>query len=75
MYSYFGGLPEPVIAFLISDILSALAFLHDGDACGHGIVCIHNDIKCSNILISENCETKLSDFGVACLVKKGKINI
>ena len=47
------------VALLIAkDILSALAVAHD-----EGI--IHRDVKPENILISENGEVRLSDFGIA----------
>jgi serine/threonine protein kinase len=67
----FGPLPETVIAFVLWDILSALASMHAGIG-GNEIVCVHRDIKASNILLSAQCETKLVDFGVATLIRRGE---
>ncbi|KAL7616678.1 hypothetical protein Lser_V15G03312 [Lactuca serriola] len=45
------------------DIASALEYLHNHVAEEHRI--IHRDIKCANILLDENWNTKLADFGLA----------
>ena len=44
--------------FVIQQLLQALSYLHDS-----GIA--HRDIKPSNILIDQNCNVKLCDFGLA----------
>lgn len=49
-------------------IANALSHLHS-----HGI--IHRDLKPANILISENGEVKVVDFGIAILGKKNKMKI
>ncbi|NLN63540.1 MAG: protein kinase [Myxococcales bacterium] len=57
------------VALLIAkDILSALAVAHD-----EGI--IHRDVKPENILISENGEVRLSDFGIAYLADIGQMTV
>lgn len=54
LYSH-EGLPEDVIAFILSEILKALNYLHSQSYS-------HGDIKANNILISNDGQVKLSDF-------------
>ncbi|KAI8813679.1 mitogen activated protein kinase, partial [Cladochytrium replicatum] len=49
---------ETQTALVMAAALEGLAFLH-----GRGI--IHRDLKCANILLTENAEVKIGDFGVA----------
>ena len=44
-------------------VARALGYLHGGS--NERPVVIHRDVKSSNILISEDCEPKLCDFGLA----------
>ena len=46
---------------LMLQIIVGLAYLHDN--CDPKI--IHMDVKSSNILITENLEGKMSDFGIS----------
>lgn len=64
--SYPEGLPEPCIAAVLRDILSALSYLHDQ---GH----LHRDIKAGNILIDSNGFVKLADFGVSASVYESSL--
>ena len=51
-------MPENTIAIVLKQILLALNFLHKGRK-------IHRDIKAANILLSNDGDIKLADFGVA----------
>lgn len=59
--SFPDGLPEPCIAVVLKETLSALAYLHDQ---GH----LHRDIKAGNILVDSTGSVKLADFGVSALI-------
>ncbi len=53
-----GDLTQPQIRSLVLQLCDALQFAHE-----HGV--IHRDIKPANILITENFQAKLVDFGLA----------
>ncbi|KAF6216430.1 hypothetical protein GE061_000772 [Apolygus lucorum] len=52
------GLMEHQIAYILHETVQALDFLHSNK-------CIHRDIKGHNILLTENADIKLVDFGVS----------
>jgi serine/threonine protein kinase len=60
-------LSEPQIAFISKQVLSALDYLHSRNI-------LHLDIKSDNILVSEDFEMKLTDFGVSVHTENGRFN-
>lgn len=50
------------------DIVEVLYYLHCQLAESTGVVCLHRDIKASNILVSHTARALLVDFGVASIV-------
>ncbi|MEZ5388054.1 MAG: protein kinase [Prosthecobacter sp.] len=53
-----GELTQEHIRSLVGQLCDALQYAHE-----HGV--IHRDIKPANILIAENCQVKIVDFGLA----------
>lgn len=52
-----GPLTEPFVAYVMKELISALAYLHSERK-------IHRDIKSGNILVASDGSVKLADFGV-----------
>src|SRR5690348_13720876 len=57
------GLTEDQIAVVTRETLKALVYLH-------GVNIIHRDIKGANILLNNNGDIKLVDFGVSAELKQ-----
>ncbi|CAI9089143.1 OLC1v1023653C1, partial [Oldenlandia corymbosa var. corymbosa] len=65
------SLPWHIRRKIIMDIAKGLAYLHE--ECSHKI--IHFDIKPQNILLDENFNAKVSDFGLAKLIEKDQSGV
>ena len=57
------------VKLIVYNILCALNFLYQANI-------IHRDLKPANILINEDCQIKICDFGISrtlpeCLIEKG----
>ncbi|PVI07747.1 serine/threonine-protein kinase-like protein chk1 [Periconia macrospinosa] len=57
------GLPLDIAHFYFTQLISAVSYMH-----GKGIA--HRDLKPENVLLGEDGDLKLADFGLAALFKK-----
>lgn len=64
------GFPLPVAAFVIGEVLRALAYAHTVTHEGAPLGVVHRDVSPQNVLISVSGEVKLTDFGVARVARE-----
>jgi mitogen-activated protein kinase 7 len=60
-------LTEEHVRFFLYQILRGLKYIHSASV-------IHRDLKPSNLLVNENCELKIGDFGKFCSIKTSTVN-
>lgn len=53
-------LNEPLIGYIIRELINALSYLHMNHI-------VHRDVKACNVLLTEDGQVKLTDFGFARL--------
>ena len=59
------AVPDGITAFIIGELLQALAYAHTLTHEGRPLAIIHRDVSPQNVLISVSGEVKLADFGIA----------
>jgi serine/threonine protein kinase len=63
-------LPHNLVAYIVGEILKALAYAHDFPYEGTRQTIVHRDISPHNVMLSVAGEVKLMDFGVARLASE-----
>uniref|UniRef100_A0A8B9LQG6 non-specific serine/threonine protein kinase n=1 Tax=Astyanax mexicanus TaxID=7994 RepID=A0A8B9LQG6_ASTMX len=57
-----GPVPSHTARRWFSQLVSALDYMHEQDI-------VHRDLKCDNILVTEDCNVKITDFGLSRVIK------
>jgi serine/threonine protein kinase len=58
-------LPPEVVLYIAAEICRALAYAHARTRGGNPLAIVHRDVSPQNVLVSEQGEVKLTDFGIA----------
>ena len=59
----------------LTEVIDIMTQLTDGISHAHSSYIIHRDIKSSNILLDQNMEARVSDFGLATLMEPDKTHV
>ncbi|EMG46807.1 SPS1 Sporulation-specific protein 1 [Candida maltosa Xu316] len=66
LLKYHNKLPEDLVAYIIKRVLFGLRYLHSEHK-------VHRDIKSANVLLTDDGEVKLADFGVSTEITMTKM--
>jgi serine/threonine protein kinase len=70
------GLPYPLVAFIVGDILEALVYAHEmPGADGQPLQIVHRDVKPSNVMVANLGHVKLADFGIAKRLGESAVDV
>ena len=58
-------LPPEIVLYIAAEICRALAYAHSHSRDGQPLAIVHRDVSPQNVLVSEQGEVKLTDFGIA----------
>ena len=58
-------LSDLIIAYIVGEVLRALAYAHELRHHGEGLGVVHRDISPQNVMLSVSGEVKVMDFGIA----------
>jgi serine/threonine protein kinase len=58
-------LPPEIVLYIAAEICRALAYAHARTRDGQPLAIVHRDVSPQNVLVSEQGEVKLTDFGIA----------
>jgi serine/threonine-protein kinase len=62
--------PPSLALYVTAEVCRALAFAHARSVNGQSLHIVHRDVSPENILVSEQGEVKLADFGIATAINK-----
>ena len=54
-----GSLPKPIVKVYVQQLIKAISSMHQAGVC-------HRDLKLENLVLDDNFNLKLIDFGFAC---------